>query len=127
MMAPFEKVYSAQMLGSITMLLLGLQCAVQALVPRQLQTRSLQNIISATCDWRQIGDALIGEGKGFEMGRSVAFSKDGSTIAVGSPGSQSLPGHVRIFDVRENNGNVALGKPIEGQFSGDEAGWAVGT
>jgi len=95
--------------------------------------RSLQqDIISSSCDWKQIGDVLNGEAQGFQMGQSVAFSKDGSTVAVGSPGGwltapPGTPGLVRIFNVGENSGLVTLGKPIVGEFIGDEAGGAVGT
>jgi len=66
------------------------------------------------------------------VGRSVAFSKDGRTIAVGSPGSlsvmQSYPGRVHVYDVpvNENGGFASLGKPIEGKVNGDATGAAVG-
>jgi len=94
------------------------------------QARTLSNSISPTCDWKQVGDDLDGEGRGYQMGKAVAFSRDGSTVAVGAPGglfsSVSTSGRVRLFRVSEN-GLVALGKPIEGEFIGDEAGGALGT
>lgn len=115
--------------GSIATMLLLMHFAVHASLPRQ--PRSLQHIISSTCDWKQFGDVLYGEEKGFKMGTSVAFSKDGSTVAVGSPGSlltaEPSPGHVLIYDVNtEKRFITLLGRPVEGEFSGDRAGGAVG-
>lgn len=138
-MVPFKRVFSMQqMIGSIAALLLVLQgSGVRSLQPVQLRASSpgnlrsmQQDVISSSCDWKKVGDVLIGEGQGFELGKSVAFSKDGSTVAVGSPGGvltdQPSPGRVLIFDVSSNNGLVALGNPIEGGSNGDEAGGAVG-
>ena len=82
----------------------------------------------STCDWRQVGDDLDGEEQGDQLGASVAFSKDGSTVAVGSPGglftSLLTPGRVRIYLVRENS-LVQLGNSIDGEVSGDQAGGSV--
>lgn len=122
---------------------------------RQLQTSSYTAGVAVpppiTCDWKQIGDDLDGAREGDQRGASVAFARDGTTVAVGAPGglftSLATPGRVRIYSVvarnsgsddengdgdetASNNGGAAaelvqLGSTIDGEVSGDEAGGSV--
>lgn len=76
-----------------------------------------------------MGGGLYGEERGYQMGKAVAISRDGSTIAVGAPAglvSSTSPGRVRLFRVSDDGGLVPVGKPIEGKANGDEAGSSVG-
>jgi len=112
---------------------------VRSSLRQPLFQRSLQqttNTVSANCDWTPItidgddGDALYGDSRGMQMGAAVAFSRDGSTVATGSPGglfTASTPGRVHVYHRNDKDVLVALGHPIEGQVVGDEAGGAVGT
>jgi len=82
--------------------------------------------------WTQIGSDIDGEAPGDRSGWSVSMSSDGSRVAIGARfnvGNGNGPfdldfGHVRIY---EENGGVwtQIGNDIDGEGSGDQAGYSV--
>jgi hypothetical protein len=77
-------------------------------------------------DWQQMGNPIVGTGFGDRIGESVAMSKDGSRMLVGSPGDNNNAGAVwyyewnsalsqwkSIFAIRgTENSNEALGTSV---------------
>ena len=84
------------------------------------------------CDWRQVGPDLDGENPGDQFGSSLAFSEDGSTLAIGTrlhdgpDGTQIEIGLVQVLVRNSLTGSLEqLGGDIYGQLPGDNAGQAV--
>ncbi|HOY06579.1 MAG TPA: hypothetical protein PLO67_14325 [Saprospiraceae bacterium] len=79
--------------------------------------------------WVQLGNDINGEAAGDEFGRSVALSDDGSILAVGAIQNDdggNNAGHVRVFNYNGNdNAWFQIGSDINGQASGDNAGFSV--
>jgi len=77
--------------------------------------------------WVQIGDDIIGENAGDNMGRSVSLSADGNIVAIGAEKNEEIgfrSGHVRVFE--NQNGNwVQLGEDIDGEAALDLSGTSV--
>ena len=81
------------------------------------QVRVYKNIAGT---WTKIGTDIDGEAAGDQSGRSVAISSDGTTVAIGTPGS----GQVRVYQ------NIVgtwtkIGVNINGEEAGDQSGWSV--
>ena len=88
--------------------------------PRNLQTYMWK--------WTQLGSDIDGEAPGDEFGTSVAFSGDGTVLAVGAPnndGNGANSGHVRVYKYDANNARTQLGADIDGEATGDGFGYAV--
>lgn len=79
------------------------------------------NIISGAEDWYQVGVDLNGQGTE-RFGSSVSLSQDGTVMAVGAP--ESTNGTTRIYKYFGTTW-VQLGEDINGQTSGDDAGFYV--
>lgn len=76
--------------------------------------------------WSQVGNNLTGTGEGDMFGSSVAFSSDGTRLAVGAPGSDDGEngvdaGRVQIFDWTGSSWSQ-MGKDLIGTVAGDKFG-----
>lgn len=91
------------------------------------------------CDWKPIAVDDLGNRdwrggqEGNQLGASVVISRDGSTVAIGSPGGlfQSLrePGHVQIFSIGDSSDGTMIvtkrGANIVGNEEGGNSGSAI--
>ena len=80
----------------------------------------------SSLNWKQQGQAILGEAAGDESGTSVAVSSDGMTMAIGAPGAQEnedRPGYVNVYH-REGNrsSRTQLSPNIYGATNGDRLG-----
>jgi hypothetical protein len=75
-------------------------------------------------EWVNVGE-LYGENFGDEFGRSVALSRNGTTMAVGAWFHSSSRGQVQVFRY-VNDAWTQTGADIDGEASGDRFGCAVG-
>eukprot|EP00980_Cylindrotheca_fusiformis_P013125 scaffold3297_cov132-Cylindrotheca_fusiformis.AAC.5 len=76
-------------------------------------------------EWKLLG-IIFGEGEFDQSGHSVALSKDGKTLAIGSPGNNANSGHVRVY--QWDNGKSSfnqLGGDIDGEAANGQAGFSV--
>ena len=83
----------------------------------------------------QIGSNIDGSAANDNLGYSLAMSKDGNRIAIGSPGanvgtssasSSTNPGNVKIYDWNASNSTWDLvGDSIVGEAAGDQFGVSV--
>jgi hypothetical protein len=92
---------------------------------------------SANNVWVPMGKDIDGLAGGDRFGRSIALSRDGTMLAVGSTladgtggtnhnNKQRDAGHVRIFSYASAaNSWWPMGSTIEGEAVGDASGWAV--
>lgn len=73
--------------------------------------------------WSQVGTTINGAGLSYNLGRAVAITADGSTIAIGADGSSNDGSRVSIY---ENNSGTwsQVGSDIVGDF-GDQFGHAI--
>lgn len=69
--------------------------------------------------WTQQGEDIEGEEDNILLGKSVALSDDGSTIAIGSSRSRNSQGHVRVFKF-ENQAGISLWNQVGGDIVGEE-------
>ncbi|MEG0915917.1 MAG: hypothetical protein RSF68_02780 [Myroides sp.] len=86
------------------------------------QVRVYENISGV---WKQMGNKINGKANYDAMGVSVSLSSDGSTLAVGAPGSGIIStGYVQIF---KNISGVwtQIGSDINGEAGGDSSGWSI--
>jgi len=71
--------------------------------------------------WAQQGRDLHGKGKGDWFGLSVALNYDGTRVAVGAPGDNSMwhivPGYTMVFEQSSTNEWKQLGQDLEGGYS----------
>mgnify|MGYP001339578926 CR=1 FL=1 len=78
--------------------------------------------------WTQLGSDINGESYTDSLGSSVSLSEDGSTVAIGAPGTLQLDypkGYVRIYKFdNANNTWTQLGSDINGDIS-DHSGYSV--
>lgn len=77
--------------------------------------------------WTQVGQSINGEQEGENSGLDVATSADGSIIAIGSPGYDSIGednGRTRVFE-NQNGTWVQIGEDIVGIAAGDASGFSV--
>ena len=77
--------------------------------------------------WTQLGADIDGENIGYESGKSVSLSSDGTVVAIGAPdngenGIQS--GHVRVYKYESGNW-VQVGNDIDGEVAHYRTGWSV--
>ncbi|KAL3811595.1 hypothetical protein ACHAXA_002723 [Cyclostephanos tholiformis] len=79
--------------------------------------------------WKQQGVSIVGYAPGDNLGTSVAFSADASTIVIGAKGSidnDPKTGHVKVYRSNDDSGNrVQLGQTIYGNATGDLTGFSV--
>ncbi len=83
--------------------------------------------LEPTPEWIQLGDDLDGKSREEYSGYSLAFSNDGSVLAIGAPGSNTAgleSGQTRVYQF---NGLfwTQLGQGIDGLVAGDNSGRAV--
>jgi Flp pilus assembly pilin Flp len=74
--------------------------------------------------WTQIGEDIDGEAARDGAGQSVAFSSDGSVIAIGAisnDGNGEDSGHVRLYR-NVNDTWTQIGEDINGEAAGDWSG-----
>eukprot|EP00579_Thalassiosira_antarctica_P005588 CAMPEP_0201901960 /NCGR_PEP_ID=MMETSP0902-20130614/54708_1 /ASSEMBLY_ACC=CAM_ASM_000551 /TAXON_ID=420261 /ORGANISM="Thalassiosira antarctica, Strain CCMP982" /LENGTH=885 /DNA_ID=CAMNT_0048435945 /DNA_START=53 /DNA_END=2708 /DNA_ORIENTATION=- len=80
-------------------------------------------------NWKQQGQAILGEAAGDELGSSMAVSTDGMTMAVGAPGArenEDRPGYVKVYHMEGNGLSwTQLGPNIYGATNGDRLGASV--
>lgn len=77
--------------------------------------------------WMQMGNDIDGEAASDESGRSVSLSADGMRVAIGAihnSGGGGNAGHVRVYEYISNSW-VKIGGDIDGEASGDNAGFSV--
>ena len=72
----------------------------------------------------QIGQNIDGEAENDGSGRSVSISSDGTIVAIGAPGNSNGSGHVRVFEII-NNDWIQIGQDIDGEAEGDTLGRTV--
>ena len=87
--------------------------------------------------WHELGLGIINEGENDLTGYTVATSRNGDVVAVGSPLHSSMDyvenseinsssrirtGRVRVYRYNEQDGWKKIGQDIEGDFTGDEYG-----
>ena len=84
--------------------------------------------------WIQRGSALLGDKVGDESGTSVALSRDGGILAVGSPGAtdnDDRPGYVKVYTKQQQSDSTMGGwkwKHVEtfiGVYLGDRFGESI--
>ena len=79
-------------------------------------------------NWSQLGNDILGESAGDELGRSVSLSSDGTILAVGaiehSTNIGVTSGQVQIFQYDSNNW-VQLGDDIIGQGGDELTGFSI--
>jgi len=86
---------------------------------------------AAVDDWVQFGQDIEGEAAEDYSGSTVALNSDGSILAVGAEGNDgadtfdSLRGHVRVFQINDDNTWLQLGSDLDGLEAGDEFGSSV--
>lgn len=82
---------------------------------------------SLCAQWTQFGADIDGKTDGDKLGSSVAYSSDGTKVAVGIPnsaGGGNRRGQVRVY--QNTNGTWAqLGNDINGETDFDQSGWSV--
>ena len=74
--------------------------------------------------WSQLGDDIIGEELTDLSGASISLSHIGNILAIGAPVNSSGTGHVRVFELTNNNW-TQLGEDIDGEFAQDKSGTSV--
>ncbi|MEZ4914984.1 MAG: hypothetical protein R2798_13095 [Chitinophagales bacterium] len=77
--------------------------------------------------WIQLGADIDGEAADDWSGYSVAFSADGSRLAIGAPGNDDNgtdAGQVRVYDW-SGSAWVQVGADIDGEAADDRSGWSV--
>jgi len=85
---------------------------------------------NATDEWVQLGDSVLGDSMSTYLGKSVAISDDGTTIAAGAPW-YSLSGEVRrgqakVFTYNDGSGTwEQVGMSLYGETRKDEAGESI--
>ena len=77
--------------------------------------------------WSQLGNNIVGEANGDELGYSLDINGDGTVVIAGSPyndGNGSQAGVARIY--KYSNGSwIQSGLDIDGENAGDQCGWKV--
>jgi hypothetical protein len=75
----------------------------------------------------KLGSDIDGEASNDQSGNAVAFSSDGTTVAICAPnndGSGTEAGQVRVY--KNNAGNwTQIGADIDGEAAGDNSGYSV--
>jgi len=74
--------------------------------------------------WSQLGDDLTGTGEDDRFGRALAFSSDGSRLAVGAPWNGIETGLVQVFEWTGGTWSQ-IGDDLKGATAGDFFGCAV--
>ncbi len=82
-----------------------------------------------TDNWTQIGQDIIGEAIGDQVGSSVSISTDGKTFAVGADWNNATgyrSGHVRVYRLTDSDTIwEQIGQDIDGEAAGDMSGTSV--
>jgi hypothetical protein len=72
------------------------------------------------------GFMIVGDGEYYELGSSVALSKNASTMVVGATGHNVYTGYVSVYHKVDDGGNwTRLGQTINGHGTGDSFGQSV--
>ena len=83
--------------------------------------------LSDGSEWK-LEHTVLGEAEGDQLGRSVALSGDGKTLAVGAPGfwqkSDTRPGYVKVYHMNDGFWKQ-LGQAIKGESLGNQFGISV--
>lgn len=77
--------------------------------------------------WTQLGQGIIGEGVGDEIGNSFDFNAIGNILVSGEPLNDNVhnnAGQVRVFELQSGNW-IQLGNPLIGVDEDDMFGWNV--
>eukprot|EP00580_Thalassiosira_gravida_P019286 CAMPEP_0201663480 /NCGR_PEP_ID=MMETSP0494-20130426/5262_1 /ASSEMBLY_ACC=CAM_ASM_000839 /TAXON_ID=420259 /ORGANISM="Thalassiosira gravida, Strain GMp14c1" /LENGTH=837 /DNA_ID=CAMNT_0048142083 /DNA_START=198 /DNA_END=2711 /DNA_ORIENTATION=- len=106
--------------------------------PSEIPSSSLQpsylpssppSTLWSSLNWNQQGPNTNGEKSYDLLGRSVAFSADGMTIAVGAPGEWYMddrPGYVKVYHKETKDSSwEQRGEIIYGEANGDEFGLSL--
>lgn len=84
---------------------------------------------SSASRWDQRGSDINGEASLDSSGSAVSLSSDGSVVAIGAPyndGNGSDSGHVRVYMWNAGTSTwTQRGGDIDGEYAGDQSGWAV--
>ena len=84
---------------------------------------------STESSWVQLGQDIDGEALDDYSGSSVSLSKDGKIVAVGARGNTNengaSAGHVRVYQLNDQNEWQQLGSDIDGEATNDKLGWSV--
>lgn len=91
--------------------------------------RVFKQIIDDSVVWNQLGDDIIGETAYDFSGFDVSLNTQGNIIAISSIQNDDNKGHVRIYQSElDDSGNTVwnqLGEDIDGDSSGDKAGYSI--
>jgi hypothetical protein len=85
------------------------------------------SVASVQAGWESLGLGISSESSGDQIGSSVAFSSDGSILAVGArwnDGNGRNSGHVRVYKW-DGSSWQQRGDDIDGEASRDESGHSV--
>ena len=78
--------------------------------------------------WNQLGEDVDGEATGDGFGKSIAYSADGTTLAIGAPhvlgDGNSQHSRTRMYRW-VNDAWLPLGDAITGEANRDRSGWSV--
>lgn len=80
-------------------------------------------VVGSNNEWAEVGDAIVGDDPGDDLGFSMSLSGDGSSVAVGSPGHDR--GMVKVFYVDPELGLVQKGQEISGPTPMSQFGYAI--
>ncbi|MCF6169154.1 T9SS type A sorting domain-containing protein [Lutibacter sp.] len=72
----------------------------------------------------QVGTDIIGDTTDDYFGRSISFSNDGSVIAIGADGAETIAGHVKIYQNISGTW-TQIGADIVGEATSDQSGKSV--
>ena len=82
--------------------------------------------VEATLSYQQLGDPLLGDAAGDYFGRSVSFSRDGTTLAIGATKKGEASGQVKIFAWDEEASIFEqIGQSLYGKAPFSVFGWSV--
>ncbi|KAL3942264.1 MAG: hypothetical protein SGBAC_003503 [Bacillariaceae sp.] len=75
--------------------------------------------------WVQVGSDILGDTSGADAGYSVSLSDDGNVVAVGAIYENGQAGSGRVYRLNGSNSWEQVGSVIEGEASGDLAGFDI--
>jgi hypothetical protein len=84
---------------------------------------------TVSSNWKQQGQAIVGNAADDELGRSVALSANARTLVVGAPGDYDITdrkGYVKVYRADDYDWKrTQLGQTIYGNATGDLFGWSI--
>jgi len=79
--------------------------------------------------WKEVGQNIVGEDEGDNLGQSVALSTDGKILAIGvnlhDSNTKRDNGMVRVLRLEDDNSWEQIGQDLLGSGPGDQAGWST--